>query len=60
MDEELFRRAVASAQAACPSGLWERLPPGERASAIYQEMRRIDPDSVKGLLFTSAGDSGRA
>lgn len=58
MDEDVFLRALAAAQAAYPEGAWERLLPGKRASAIYQEMRRIDPASVQGLLFTSTGDRG--
>ncbi|HJS85546.1 MAG TPA: hypothetical protein VJ779_08800 [Acetobacteraceae bacterium] len=60
MDEAVFLHAVAAAQTGYSEDQWERLPPGERALAIYREMRRIDPGSVRGLLFTAASDSGHA
>jgi len=60
IDQKIFERAVAAALARFPKGVWERLPAGEKAAAIHEELRRIDPASLKGMIPLNSGPTGQA
>jgi hypothetical protein len=60
IDQETFGQAIEAARGRFPKGVWERLPAGEKAEAIYAELRRIDPESAKGMIPINSGPSGRA
>ena len=60
IDQRIFERAVEAAQARFPSGVWDRMPAGEKVEAIQAEMRRIDPESMEGLIPLNAGPTGTA
>lgn len=60
IDQRIFERAVEAAQARFPSGVWDRMPAGEKVEAIQAEMRRIDPESVEGLIPLNTGPAGTA
>jgi hypothetical protein len=49
-----FSRAVAAAMNGHTAQSWYALPQSERAALIYVEMRRIDAESVNGLLGIGA------
>jgi hypothetical protein len=50
---QTFARAVAAAMHGHTVQSWQELPQSERAALIYAEMRKIDPESVKGWLVTA-------
>jgi hypothetical protein len=58
IDQKLFERAIQAAQAHFPNGAWDQLPAGEKAEAIHAELRRIDPESVKGMIPLNSGPTG--
>jgi len=60
IDQKLFERAAKAAQARFPNEVWERLPAGEKAEAIHAELRRIDPEGVKGMIPLNTGPTGTA
>ena len=60
IDQRIFERAVEAAQARFPSGVWDRMPAGEKVEAIQAEMRRIDPESMEGLIPLNTGPTGTA
>ena len=59
-DQEVFQRALETARARFPDDVWERLPAGAKVMAIHEEMRRIDPESVKGMIPFNSSSIGRA
>jgi len=46
MASHTFLRAVAAAQDRFPGDLWRALMPKERTDAIYDELRRLDAESL--------------
>jgi hypothetical protein len=38
--------AIKAAKARYPSGQWDQLPPKKQTEAIYEELRRLDAESV--------------
>jgi hypothetical protein len=60
IDQDVFNQAVEAARARFPEGVWERLPAGQKVEAIHEELRRIDPESVKGAIPINSGPRGRA
>jgi len=59
-NQEVFQQALETARARFPDDVWERLPAGEKVMSIHEEMRRIDPESVKGMIPVSSSSTGRA
>ena len=53
--DKILTKTIVAAEVRYPGGQWLSINPAERATAIYQEVRRLDLERVAGL--PSAGDT---